>query len=85
MSAITLLDGSLKVSIFYEESDRDYEDDICLCFQEDCPEDEKLFKADEVSIYLTPEQVALMILQLNRALEAYRLDRNSETQVSRSE
>lgn len=85
MSAITLLDGSLKVSIFYEESDRDYEDDICLCFQEDCPEDEKLFKADEVSIYLTPEQVALMILQLNRALEAYRLDKNSETQVSRSE
>lgn len=75
MGAITLLDGSLKLSIFFEESDRDYEDDICLCFQEDCPEDEKLFKADEVSMYITPEQAALIALELNRAMEAYRRDR----------
>lgn len=74
MSTITLLDGSLKLSIYFEESDREYEDDICLCFEEDCPEEEKLFKADEVSIYLTPEQVALMILELNRSLDAYRRD-----------
>jgi hypothetical protein len=72
MNPINLLDGSLKLNIYYEESDRDFDDDICLCFVEDCPEDEKLFKADEVNIYLTPEQVALMILELNRALEAYR-------------
>jgi hypothetical protein len=72
MTTITLLDGSLKLNIYFEESDREFEDDICLCFVEDCPEDEKLFKADEVSIYATPEQVALMILELNRALEANR-------------
>lgn len=72
MSAITLLDGSLKLAVFYEESDHRFEDSICLCFQEDCPEDEKIFKADEVSIYLTPEQVALLILELSRTMETYR-------------
>lgn len=72
MSAITLLDGSLKLSVYFEDSDRTFDDSICLCFQEDCPEDEKLFRADEVSIYLTPEQVALLILELNRTLDTYR-------------
>jgi hypothetical protein len=72
MASINLLDGSLKLTIYYEESDREFDDDICLCFIEDCPEDEKVFKADEVSIYVTPEEAALIILDLNRALEAYR-------------
>lgn len=72
MSAITLLDGSLKLSVYYEEPDRRFDDSICLCFQEDCPEEEKIFKADEVSIYLTPEQVALLILELNRTMDTYR-------------
>jgi hypothetical protein len=74
MSTISLLDGSLKLSIFYDETDKEFEDDICLCFEEDCPEDEKLFKADEVSIYITPEQAALIVLQLNRAMHHYRRD-----------
>ncbi len=74
MSAMTLLDGSLKLSIFYEASDREFDDDICLRFEEDCPEDEKLFKADEVSFYITPEQAALMVLELNRAIQKYRDD-----------
>lgn len=77
MSTITLLDGSLKLSIYYEESDKEFDDDICLCFEEDCPEEEKLFKADEVSIYITPEQAALIVLELNRAMQAYR--RESQT------
>lgn len=77
MNAITLLDGSLKLSIYYEESDREFDDDICLCFEEDCPEDEKVLKADEVSIYLTPEQAALIVLELNRAMQAYRGDTSS--------
>lgn len=74
MATITLLDGSLKLNIFFEESDRDYDDDICLCFSEDCPEDEKVFKADETSIYLTPEEAALIVLELTRAIETYRQD-----------
>lgn len=72
MTTINLLDGSLKLTIFHEEVDSEFEDNICLCFVEDCPEDEKLFKADEVSIYLTPEQGALVVLEINRALENYR-------------
>lgn len=72
MSSITLLDGSLKLSIYYDETDKEFDDDICLCFEEDCPEEEKLFKADEISIYITPEQAALIVLELNRAMLAYR-------------
>jgi hypothetical protein len=72
MAEITLLDGSLKLNIYYEETDSAFEDDICLCFAEDCPEDEKVFKADETSIYLTPEQAALIVMELNRAIGAYR-------------
>lgn len=79
MTAITLLDGSLTLSIFNEESDSEFEDSICLCFVEDSPEDEKIFKADEVSIYLTAEQAALMVLNLNRVLEVYRRGPSSET------
>lgn len=82
MGAITLLDGSLKLSIFYEESDREFDDDICLCFMEDCPEEEKVFKADEVSIYLTPEQAALIVLELNRAMQDYRGDRPADQSVT---
>ncbi len=74
MGAITLFDGSLRLSIFFEEPDGDYEDNICLCFREDCPEDEKLFKADEVRMYITPEQAALIILELHRTLGTYRQD-----------
>ena len=69
MSAITLLDGSLNLSIFYDAADSQFEDNICLRFQEDCVEDEKLFRADEVGIYLTPEQAALIVLELSRAAE----------------
>lgn len=74
MSAITLLDGSLKLSIYYDKMDKEFDDDICLCFQEDCPEDEKVLGADEVSIYITPEQAALIALALSRAIEAHRND-----------
>lgn len=72
MSGISLLDGSLILNIYYDESDKEFDDDICLCFTEDCPEDEKIFKADETSIYLTPEEAALIILELTRAMDAYR-------------
>ncbi len=74
MATITLLDGSLKLSIYFEAADREFEDDIGLRFEEDCPEDEKIFKADETTIFLTPEQAALVVLELNRALKAQRDD-----------
>jgi hypothetical protein len=74
MSAITLLDGSLKLRIYYDDTDRGFEDAICLCFVEDSVEEERLLRADETSIYLTPEQAGLIVLELSRALEAARRD-----------
>ena len=74
MSAITLLDGSLKLSIYYDVMDKEFDDDICLCFREDCPEDEKVLGANGVNIYVTPEQAALIVLALNRAMEVHKRD-----------
>ncbi len=67
--SIFLLDGSLRVRIFFEKSDNDYEDDICITIEEDCPDDEKLFIADETNIYITPKQARELALALNQAAE----------------
>lgn len=75
MSIITLLDGSLKLKIYRDQRDSAYEDSICLCFMEDSIEEEMLFRVEETSIYLTAEQAALLVLELNRVLEVYREDR----------
>ncbi len=63
--SLNLLDDTLNVDIFFEESDREYCDNICIRFWESCPEDEKLFVADETNLYITPEQarkIAAMLL-----------------------
>jgi hypothetical protein len=70
--SILLLDGSLKIDIFFEESDSGFDDDICISIYEDCAEEERLFKAEETNIYITPEQASLLVLALNRAMESYR-------------
>ena len=72
MTHISLLDGSLRLSIYVEASDKDFDDDICLCFEEDCSEDEKLFLADEVRMYVTPEQAGLILFELDRVLKDHR-------------
>ena len=53
---VYLLDDTLAVCVFYERSDRDLEDNICLVVTESCPEDEKIFKHDESHLYLTHSQ-----------------------------
>ncbi len=75
MSTITLLDGTLSLKVFRDQGDAQFEDNICLCFIEDSSEEEMLFRVDETSIFLTPEQAALLVLELNRVLEAYRAER----------
>ncbi len=77
--SVLLLDKSLQVSIFLDESDAEYEDNICIRLVEDCPEDEKLLKADETNIYVTPDEVCLLVLHLQRALQAYRNSCEDET------
>jgi len=54
--AIELLNGSLKVEVFYDKNDRDYEDNICVCFREYGPEDENILYAGETNIFISPEQ-----------------------------
>lgn len=70
--SVLLLDDSLKVDIYFEESDHDFEDDICISFTEDCPAEEKILRADETNIYITPDQACLLLLTLQRAMENYR-------------
>ncbi len=69
---ISILDNSLQLRVFFDADESRFEDDICLCIRERCPAEEKLFIADETNIYLKPEEAALLILELQRALEAYR-------------
>ncbi|MCA9923718.1 MAG: hypothetical protein KC419_21335 [Anaerolineales bacterium] len=56
MKQLSLLDDSLRVTVYYEQTDSEFDDDICICFQEDCPEDERIFNAEETNIFLTPDQ-----------------------------
>lgn len=53
---ISLLDGTLKVGVFFELGDHEFEDNVCICLKEECPEDEKILYAGETNIYITPEQ-----------------------------
>lgn len=69
---VSLLDNSLKVNIYYEETDSSFEDNICISFTEDCADEEKIFRVDETNIFVTPDQACLLILALQRALETYR-------------
>jgi hypothetical protein len=60
----------LKVEIFFEECDREFEDNICLQFVEECPCDEKVFIADETNLYLTTEQATQLATALTYAVAA---------------
>lgn len=51
-----LLDGTLQIDIFYESEYQDLEDNICVSIIERCPPDERLLRAGETYIYLTPEE-----------------------------
>ena len=67
--AIYLLDNSLKVDVFFDPTDSEFEDNICISFVEECPEDEKLFLAGESNIYLTPEQACLFAEAITKAVK----------------
>jgi hypothetical protein len=63
---INLLDNSLKVDVFFETRDKEFEDNVCVRIAEDCPDDERLFRAGETNVYLTPQEAC----QLAEALQA---------------
>ncbi len=65
--AIHLLENTLKVDIYYDETDCGFDDNICVSIIEDCPEEEKIFRAVETNMYLTPEQATQLIQALTAA------------------
>jgi hypothetical protein len=53
---IYLLDGTLQIDIFFECEDHDLEDNICISIIERCPPNERLLRAGQTNIFLTPQQ-----------------------------
>ena len=53
---ISLLDDTLSVDVYYDQADCEYEDNICLSILEDCPDEEKVFRAGQTNLYLTRDQ-----------------------------
>ncbi len=57
---IRLLDGSLEINIRYDPDDSIYDDNICLCFTEPCPPEERIFQAGETNLYLKAKEARLL-------------------------
>ena len=67
--AIKLLNGSLKIEIFFDKKDREYEDNICVCVRESGPEDEKILYAGETNIFINAEQARELAEMLTTAAD----------------
>ncbi len=67
--AIKLLNGSLKIEIFFEKIDKEYEDNICVCVREYGPEDEKILYAGETNIFINDEQARELAEMLTTAAD----------------
>ncbi|MDO9545911.1 MAG: hypothetical protein Q7J07_04065 [Pelolinea sp.] len=66
---IKLLNDSLKIEIFFEKNDKEYEDNICVCVEEFGPEDEKILYAGETNIYINVEQARELARMLTIAAD----------------
>ena len=66
---ISLLDGSLEINVFFDRKDHEFNDNVCICFKELCPEDEKIMYAGETNIYITDEQARDLAAMLLAAAE----------------
>lgn len=67
--AIELLNGSLKIEVFFEKNDKEYEDNICVCVQEFGPEDEKILYAGETNIFINANQARQLAELLSNAAD----------------
>jgi len=66
---ISLLNDCMRVDVFYEKTDSEFDDNICLSFTEPCPDDEKVFNANESNIYLTTREARQLAQALLAAAE----------------
>lgn len=53
---IYMLEGTLQIDIFYDCEDQDLEDNVCVQVTERCPPAERLLRAGQTNIFLTPAQ-----------------------------
>lgn len=67
---IYLLDDSLSVDVYFECEDETFPDCVCIEIKESCPQDEKIFRADEVNIYITPAEARRLAEALLAAVES---------------
>jgi hypothetical protein len=67
--AIELLNGSLKIDVFFDKDDKEYDDNICVSLKEYGPEDEKIFYAGETDIFITPDEARKLAELLIAAAE----------------
>ncbi len=67
--AIKLLNGSLKIGVYFDKKDKEYEDNICVCIQEFGPEDEKILYASETNIFINAEQARELAEMLTTAAD----------------
>ena len=66
---LEILNGSMQLEIYFDKSDREYDDNICVCIKETCPEDEKIMYATETNIYLTSDQARTLAEMLQKAAD----------------
>jgi hypothetical protein len=69
---IFLLDNTLRLKVYHDPQDREYDDNICVSIDECCDDDEKIFRGDETNIYLNSSQAQQLALALLNAAEASR-------------
>ena len=68
--AIEILNGSLKIDVYFDKDDKEYDDNICVCFKEFGPEDEKIMYAGETDIFITPDEARKLAEMLIAAAES---------------
>lgn len=66
---IELLNGSLKIDVFFDPRDKEYEDNICVCLREFGPEDEKILYAGETNIFISTEEARALAEMLMSAAD----------------
>jgi hypothetical protein len=57
------------VDIFFEVSDCEFGDNVCVQIEEICPDDEKVFRGDQTNLFLTAAQARQLAVALIKAAE----------------
>ncbi len=80
---IYLVDNSLRVQVYYDETDQTYSDNICISIDEECPCEEKVLINDQTNLYITPEQAEQLGNALLMAARNSRGDKSEQSGAER--